>query len=71
VLTPGQQPGYLGRPRRRLCQRLADRPECFQSLAPMGARTTAREAALQMLYALDSTGVDVERIIADFWKEAR
>lgn len=36
----------------------------------MGARSTAREAALQMLYALDSTGLDVERVIADYWKEA-
>ena len=36
----------------------------------MGARSTAREAALQMLYALDSTGLDVERVIADYWREA-
>ncbi|HEU5074144.1 MAG TPA: transcription antitermination factor NusB [Polyangiaceae bacterium] len=36
----------------------------------MGARSTAREAALQMLYALDTTGLDVERVIADYWKEA-
>jgi N utilization substance protein B len=36
----------------------------------MGARSTAREAALQMLYALDSTGLDVERVIVDYWKEA-
>lgn len=36
----------------------------------MGARSTAREAALQMLYALDTTGLPVERVIANFWSEA-
>src|SRR5688572_26083245 len=36
----------------------------------MGARSTAREAALQMLYALDTTGQAVEAAIADFWREA-
>lgn len=36
----------------------------------MGARSTAREAALQMLYAVDSTGNAVERVIAEFWAEA-
>lgn len=36
----------------------------------MGARSTAREAALQMLYAVDTTGLAVERVIADFWREA-
>lgn len=35
----------------------------------MGARTSAREAALQMLFAIDATGVDVERAISDFWRE--
>jgi N utilization substance protein B len=35
----------------------------------MGARTTAREAALQMLFALEASGVDAERVIADFWLE--
>jgi N utilization substance protein B len=35
----------------------------------MGARTTAREAALQMLYAIEATGADLERAIADFWRE--
>jgi N utilization substance protein B len=35
----------------------------------VGARTTAREAALQMLYAIDATGSSVERAIADFWRE--
>ena len=35
----------------------------------MGARTTAREAALQMLFALDVAGADAERVITDFWRE--
>lgn len=35
----------------------------------MGARTTAREAALQMLFALDVAGADAERVIIDFWRE--
>jgi N utilization substance protein B len=35
----------------------------------MGARTTAREAALQMLFALDTTGNDVDQTIYDFWRE--
>jgi len=35
----------------------------------MGARTTAREAALQMLFAIDATGSDVEQAIGDFWRE--
>jgi N utilization substance protein B len=44
----------------------------------MGARTSGREAALQMLYALDSrrsedengsADVDVEQLIADYWRE--
>ncbi len=35
----------------------------------MGARTTAREAALQMLFALDATSGDVEHAIRDFWRE--
>jgi transcription antitermination protein NusB len=36
----------------------------------MGARSTAREAALQMLYAIDSTGLAVEQVITNFWREA-
>lgn len=36
----------------------------------MGARSTAREAALQMLYALDTTGLGVEQVIENFWREA-
>jgi N utilization substance protein B len=35
----------------------------------MGARTTAREAALQMLYAVEASGDDVERGITEFWRE--
>ena len=35
----------------------------------MGARTTAREAALQMLFAIEATGADVERAISEFWRE--
>ena len=35
----------------------------------MGARTQAREAALQMLFAVEAGGTEVERAIADFWAE--
>lgn len=35
----------------------------------MGARTTARESALQMLFAIDSTDGDLEDIIRDYWRE--
>lgn len=35
----------------------------------MGARTTAREAALQMLYAVETTGGGAEHVIGDFWRE--
>jgi N utilization substance protein B len=35
----------------------------------MGARTTAREAALQMLYAVETTGGGAEQVIGDFWRE--
>jgi N utilization substance protein B len=35
----------------------------------MGARTTAREAALQMLFALEASGNDVDQVIHDFWRE--
>jgi N utilization substance protein B len=35
----------------------------------MGARTTAREAALQMLFALDAGNASVSQVIADFWRE--
>ncbi len=35
----------------------------------MGARTTAREAALQMLFAIDATGHDADQAISDFWRE--
>ena len=35
----------------------------------MGARTGARESALQMLYALETSAADVELVIRDFWRE--
>ena len=35
----------------------------------MGARTSGREAALQMLFALEASGDEVERVIAAFWRE--
>lgn len=35
----------------------------------MGARTTARESALQMLFALDASAADVEDVIRDYWRE--
>jgi N utilization substance protein B len=35
----------------------------------MGARTTAREAALQMLFAIEATGSGVDQAIGDFWRE--
>ena len=38
-------------------------------LAPMGARTTAREAALQMLFAIEANDASVEQAIGDFWRE--
>jgi len=35
----------------------------------VGARTASREAALQMLYALDAAGGEVEQVITDYWRE--
>lgn len=35
----------------------------------MGARTTAREAALQMLFAIEAGGTPVEEAILEFWRE--
>jgi transcription antitermination protein NusB len=35
----------------------------------MGARTTAREAALQMLFAIEASDGDPARAIDDFWRE--
>ena len=35
----------------------------------MGARTTAREAALQILFAIDASGNGVDQAIYDFWRE--
>lgn len=35
----------------------------------MGARTTAREAALQMLFAIEASEAELEQVIGDFWRE--
>lgn len=35
----------------------------------MGARTSGRQAAVQMLFGLDATGVEVEAAIVAFWRE--
>jgi N utilization substance protein B len=35
----------------------------------MGARSAAREAALQMLYAAEFGSPDTDRLIGDFWRE--
>ncbi len=35
----------------------------------MGARSTAREAALQMLFALDASGAPADTVIGDYWRE--
>jgi N utilization substance protein B len=35
----------------------------------MGARTSGREAALQMLFALEASGDAIERVVANFWRE--
>jgi N utilization substance protein B len=35
----------------------------------MGARTTGREAALQMIFALEANGSSAERVINQFWRE--
>lgn len=35
----------------------------------MGARTTARESALQMLFAVDAAEGDVDDVIRDYWRE--
>jgi transcription antitermination protein NusB len=35
----------------------------------MGARTTARESALQILFAIDATEGDPEQAILDYWRE--
>lgn len=35
----------------------------------MGARTSGREAALQMLFALELAGGSVEGVIARYWRE--
>ncbi len=35
----------------------------------MGARTTGREAALQMIFALEANGNSAEQVINQFWRE--
>jgi len=35
----------------------------------MGARTTAREAAIQMLYALETSGEGLSSVIEEYWRE--
>lgn len=35
----------------------------------MGARSSGREAALQILFAIDAAGHSAERAIEDFWRE--
>ncbi|HMJ13689.1 MAG TPA: transcription antitermination factor NusB [Polyangiaceae bacterium] len=35
----------------------------------MGARTTAREAALQMLFAVEAGSSNADQVIYDFWRE--
>jgi transcription antitermination protein NusB len=35
----------------------------------MGARTTAREAALQILFAIEASGLETDQAIGDFWRE--
>jgi transcription antitermination protein NusB len=35
----------------------------------MGARSGAREAALQMLFGIEATGTPVDDAIRDFWRE--
>jgi N utilization substance protein B len=41
----------------------------FHDCPPMGARSTAREAALQMLYAIEVTGASPDQVIYDYWRE--
>lgn len=35
----------------------------------MGARSGAREAALQMLFAIESSGTQADQVIYDYWRE--
>ena len=35
----------------------------------MGARTSGREAALQMLFALETSGDPIDRVLAAYWRE--
>lgn len=34
----------------------------------MGARTSGREAALQMIFAMDATGEDAETVLRKYWR---
>jgi N utilization substance protein B len=35
----------------------------------MGARTSGREAALQMLFALETSGDPIDRVLVAYWRE--
>src|SRR3954469_4216577 len=35
----------------------------------MGARSSGRESALQMLFALEAGGGSAERVVASYWRE--
>lgn len=35
----------------------------------MGARSSGREAALQMLFAIEAGGAPVEQVLRDYWRE--
>jgi transcription antitermination protein NusB len=48
---------------------VAERRALWYPLALMGARTTAREAALQMLFAIEASEAKVDEAIRDFWRE--
>ena len=37
----------------------------------MGARTTAREAALQLLYAVEASDESQDHVVREFWKVKR
>lgn len=53
----------------RLESRLHDGAIAPNLIDAMGARSTAREAALQMLYSLEASGVSADEVIRDFWRE--
>lgn len=35
----------------------------------MGARTSGREAALQMLFAMEASADSIDRVVASYWRE--